>query len=162
MRKLSFDYNPTETIHTDDISLYMTKLTDIIATGVKITWWDSQHNFFNKIPSHVRIRNIVSAYPEVLYQPNYNTYTTDYVVISKQEMHRFPNTTQAVSGLSYADKLVIGNEDGSICIFKYDKEANKVVAVATNNTLHSGRINEITQADNKIVISSSVRLAICT
>jgi hypothetical protein len=141
----------------------MKELTEVRATRIEHepVWKETSEyyqSFFEEIPSHVRIIHAAPDTLERVERLNYNTFATDYVSLYEEKVIRYPSAKQPISGLSFAGKNIIGCEDGTIVIYKYDKELNTLTELSTNTTLHHGRINQITQVQQKIIIASSVSL----
>jgi hypothetical protein len=159
LRKLSFDYTQSVLITLNGIK-QMKELTEVRATRIEHepVWKETSEyyqSFFEEIPSHVRIIHAAPDTLERVERLNYNTFATDYVSLYEEKVIRYPSAKQPISGLSFAGKNIIGCEDGTIVIYKYDKELNTLTELSTNTTLHHGRINQITQVQQKIIIASS-------
>lgn len=160
LQKLSFDYVQRVYITACDIK-YMEKLREVRATRIECepNWGvgiDHNTEFFEQIPSHVRIMHYAPEALEEVNKLNYNYMATDYVRLGEEELIRFPSAKQVACGLSFSDKNIVGFEDGTVVVYKYDKGLNSLTELSTITTLHQGRINQITQVQQKIIIASSV------
>ena len=161
LKKLSFTYDETTVIHPSEFE-YFSELAEITATRVdeNQSYCQIFQTLFNELPKHIKIRNFAPEVIEIMEEPNYVGLATNYVTLGKEQKIHFSDAQQAVCGLSFKDKNIVGFEDGSIVVYTYDKESDALRELSTNTSLHRARINQIVETSEKVIIASSVSICI--